>query len=127
MDKTTLVKEDILEGKKFIVYLENNNFKVNSALWLYISELNKWKLVIASEYLKTHSIKDAYNFIQNGLKNANVSYIELDNISIVNVDDDLIKLLKFAVQTGNTISEIRFTQNVINGILIEDALIYKIN
>lgn len=126
MDKTILVKDDILEGRMLIEHLDRTDFKVNSALWFYISYSSKWKLVLATDYLKEHSLKEAYNFIQEELNKIKSANISLDNISLAKADDDLIKLLKAAIGTGPGISEIRFTRNVINGIMIEDALIYRI-
>jgi len=126
MDKTILVKDDILEGRMLIEHLDRTDFKVNSALWFYISDSSKWKLVLATDYLKEHSLKEAYNFIQEELNKIKSANISLDNISLAKADDDLIKLLKAAIGTGPGISEIRFTRNVINGIMIEDALIYRI-
>jgi hypothetical protein len=128
MDKTTLVKDDIIEGRKLIEHLDKTDFKVNSALWFYVSDSNKWKLVLSSEYSKNHSLKDAYNFIQKELTEINPVNLELGNISIVNADDDLIKLLRHMITTGDKdISDIRFSRNVINGVMIEDALIYRIS
>lgn len=127
MDKTTLVKDDVSEGRKLIEYLDKTDFKVNSALWFYIPDSNKWKLILASDYPKKRSLKDAYNFIQEALKKADTKDIALDNISIIKDDDDLIKLLRLALPVGHNMHEIRFTRNVVNGIMIEDALVYRIN
>jgi hypothetical protein len=51
--------------------------------------------------------------------------VKLRNIFLVNPKHKLIRLMKIVVGTGKTISGIRFTQNVINNILIEDAYIYR--
>lgn len=126
MDKTTLVKDDISEGRKLIEYLDKTDFKVNSALWFYIPDSNKWQLILASDYPKKHSLKDTYNFLQEALKKAETKDIALDNISIIKGDDDLIKLLKLALPVGYNIPEIRFTRNVVDGIMIEDALVYRL-
>ena len=127
MDKTTLVKDDIDEGQKLVQHLDKTHFEVNSALWFYATDLKEWRLVLASDYLKGHSLKDAYNYIQEELKNINAVNIALDNISIISNDDDLIKLLSHMIATGDKdISDIRLSRNVINGVMIEDALIYRI-
>lgn len=127
VDKTTLVKDDISEGKKLIKCLDDTDFKVNSALWFYDSDLNEWRLVLASEYLNKHGLKGAYSFVQNELEKISLTDIALNNIAIVNSNDELIKLMRVMIRTGDKdISDIRFRQNVINGKMIEDALIYRI-
>jgi hypothetical protein len=125
MDKATLVKDDISEGKKLIQHLGNTEFKVNSALWFYATDLNEWRLILASEYLKTHGLKEAYSFIQNELEKLDLTNISLNNIAIIGVNDQLIDLLRRGIGTGDK-GEMRFTRNVINGVMIEDALIYKL-
>jgi hypothetical protein len=54
------------------------------------------------------------------------SKIPLKDITILDSNDSLITLLRLAIKTGDGISGIRFSQNVINGTLIEDAYIYRI-
>jgi hypothetical protein len=47
-------------------------------------------------------------------------------MSLVKREDFIVTLLKKALKTDPGISRIRFTGNVINGTLIEDALIYRL-
>jgi hypothetical protein len=50
----------------------------------------------------------------------------VDDDGKVKKDDELVKLLRVLIRTGpDNLNEIRFTENVINGVLIEDALIYR--
>lgn len=128
MDKTILVNDDISEGKVLIERLDKTYFKVNSALWFYDTELQEWRFYLASDYLKEHTLQEAYRFIQDELKAINAIRISSDNISIVDSDDDLIKLIGYMMRTGEKdISDMRFSRNVINGVMVEDAVIYRIN
>ncbi len=128
MVKETLVDRDISDGKKLINVLDQSDFKVRSAFWLYMSELGEWSLFLASDYVNKYGQKKAYEFIQNELlKVAPSIVIPLSSINAVKVDDDMVNLLKVLIKTGpNDLNEIRFTQNVINGVMIEDAFIYRI-
>lgn len=127
MDKTTLVKDDISEGKKLIKNLDSTGFKVNSALWFFATDLNEWRFVLASDYLNKHGLKEAYSFIRKELEEISLTNISLNNIAIVGNNDELIKLLRHEIKTDDRdILEIRFTRNVINGTMIEDTVIYRI-
>lgn len=127
MDKTILVKDDILEGKKLIQHLETTNFQVNSALWFYNSELGMWRLILASEYLDRHGPKEAYAFVQKELEKVSPIDISLNNITIVGANDELINLLRRVVETGDKdIMEMRLVGNAIDGVMVEDVLIYRI-
>lgn len=128
MVKETLVDRDISDGKILIKNLEKSGFKVRSAFWLYVSELGEWSLFLASDYVDEYGQKKAYEFIQNELSKASSPIsIYLSSINAVKVNDDMVNLLKVLIKTGpNDLNEMRFTQNVINGVMIEDAFIYRI-
>jgi hypothetical protein len=53
---------------------------------------------------------------------------DLDSIGLMEPDNPLIGLLALAIRTsGNDVSGIRFTNNVINGQLVPDAYIYRLS
>lgn len=127
MDKTSLVEENKINGKKLIESLDRTKFKVKASLWFYLVDSNEWRLIIASPFVDKHSMKDAYSFVREELIELSIhSDLGLKDISIVSPKHKLINLLKGAIQTGSEeISGIRFTSNVINSVLIDDAYIYR--
>lgn len=127
MVKTALVEKDIEEGKRLIEELDKTNFRVQAALWFYLADSDEWRLLIASSFVEKEGPRKSYNFIQTVLaKISPPSEISLKDISVLSPSHDLIKLIKLAIRTGPCISGIRFTRNVINNTLIEDAYIYRI-
>lgn len=126
MDKALLVEKSIDEGKRLIETLDKTEFQVAAALWFYVADSDEWRLVIASPFVDTNGPKAAYSFIQPILAQLEASEISLRNTSVVSPKHQLINLLRIAVGTGPGISGIRFTQNIINNTLIEDAYIYRI-
>lgn len=127
MVKETLVEKDISDGKKLILRLDNSEFKVASAFWLYTSESETWFLYLASNYVDDHNKKRAYEFIQKELLKFDPAIgIPLSSINPVKVNNTYAQMLKTVIFTGPyTLNEIRFTDVVINGVMIEDALIYR--
>lgn len=136
MGKDELVNKQIGAGGLLIETLDQSEFKVSAAMWFYMPENSEWRLMIASPYVDKNGPKKSYEFIQTILDElpSNVradlysplsDYLSLNNISVVGTNDELIKLIRMAIRTGQTISQIRFTKNVINNVLIEDALIYR--
>ena len=128
MDKAILVDRDISDGKKLIKSLDKSEFKISSALWLYTSELDEWKLILASSYVDIHGQKEAYKIIQQKLHKIKPPFgISLSSIKVVGANYWLIQLLRMIITTSPTdISEMRFTRIVINGTMIEDALLYRV-
>lgn len=126
MDKTILVELDIKEGKRIIEKLDTSDFNVNSALWMFFSDVNEWRLILSSDYFDKFGPKKAYSYIQKQIESIEPKVeISLSNISIIGANNELIKLLRFAIVTGSGIQGIRFTKNVINNVMIEDAYIYR--
>lgn len=126
MDKTVLVDTDIKDGERLIKALDESQFEVRAAMWFYMIDSDEWLLLIASPYVEENGPKKSYNFIQKELaKLTPPSEISLKNISVLSPNHDLISLLRIAIRTGPGISGIRFTRNVVNNRLIEDAYIYR--
>jgi hypothetical protein len=127
MDKTTLVEKSINEGKRLIESLDKAGLIINAAMWFYLSDTSEWRLFLASPLVDKDGPKKAYSSIQAILESLSPpSEISLKEISVVSPSHQIIRLLKIAIHTGPGISGIRFTQNVINNTLIEDAYIYRI-
>ena len=126
MDKAALVEELIKDGEKLIKALDEAVFEVTAGMWFYSSDIDEWRLIIASPLVDKLGHKKAYNSIQKEMDKIPQPFrIELRNISVVSHQDPLIKLMSLALSTGPGIAGIRFTQNVINNVLIEDAYIYR--
>ncbi len=134
MDKIALVNEDILAGRYLINALDNSEFEVRAAMWFYRQEDNDWRFIIASPYVDKNGPKKSYQLIQdkldkflNGtlatqLEEPFYCYLSLDEISAVGLHDNLIKLMRSSIKTE---IPIKFTRNVINNVLIDDAYIYR--
>lgn len=126
MDKTALEEKDIEEGKKLIAALDKQGLEIDAAMWFYSSDADGWRLLIASPLLERKGPKEAYTLMQSVLRRLSPPpRISLKDISVVSPSHPVIKLLRMAIRTGPGISGIRFTRNVINSTLIEDAYIYR--
>jgi len=125
--KHTLSDEMISAGAELTRRLDAARFTVSAALWLYDSDAG-WRFVIGSPEVRTRGPRWAYKQVQSVISKIpeQQSKIPLKDITIVDSSDPLIALLRVAIKTGDGISGIRFSQNVINGTVIEDAYIYRI-
>lgn len=128
MVDATLVDAQIDDGEDIIRQLDSDRFGVDSALWFFDTDKEKWMFLIATQLVNTIGPKEAYARIKESLDNLDkpLSSPTLD-ITLIKPDVDLLQILKSAVKVGPGISRMRFTGNVINGKLIEDALIYRLS
>jgi hypothetical protein len=126
MDKPTLVEADLEVGKALLSNLDKSRIKVEAAFWFYLSESNEWRLIFALPSVDKIGPQAAYEKLQSQLQKLEPKYnLALQNISIVSPKDNLVMLLKKAIQTGPGTSGIRFTRNTINNVFVEDAYIYR--
>lgn len=124
MDKATLVEKDIEAGKQLIESLDMKNFPVRAALWLYLSSADQWRLIIASPMVDEKGSRWAYDIIRDAVKERRLE-LSLDNIVAASINDSIIQILRRAIKVEG-LSGVRFTRNVIDNYLIEDAYIYRL-
>ena len=127
MVANSLTEQLINGGKSLIEELDASGIQVDGALWFYFSEEGFWKLLLSFPDIEKLGPKSSYAKIQKAIsKLKNDDRISLDDVALVKPNAPIVHLLKLAVRTGPGISGIRFSNNVINGQLIEDAYIYRL-
>jgi len=124
MGKETLVKEDIEMGKELVRTLDKNGLEITSAFWLYLQDMDDWRLMLATILADTEGPIKVYTRILRILQDRNLPF---DSISVISPNDSINKLLTSFTRTGYNLCDIRFTKNTINGVLIDDAYIYRLN
>ena len=128
MDKKTLVDVNIIDGKLILERLDASKIDVKSAFWFFMSNINEWRLMLATPIVDKQGPKNTYTKVQKELETLNDHIkIPLESISVISPNDPLNQLLSIGLKTGPGIFDIRFTANVINGVFIEDVYIYRLN
>jgi hypothetical protein len=127
MVATTLDEGLISGGERLLKQLDAAGVQVDAALWFYFADKETWKLMLSLPSFAEQGSKAAYKEIQKALPKVGQDLpFSLADVSVTTPDAPLIHLLRLAVRTGPGISHIRFSRNVINGQLIEDAFIYRL-
>lgn len=123
-----LTPEMIRSGETLVAALDKLNLLVRGAFWLLLPDQRTWRLVIASPEVRLVGPKVVYRKIRSALEKlpAGSANLGTKDISVVDEKTPIFLFLRSAVSTGPGISGIRFSQNVINGQLIEDAYIYRL-
>ena len=127
MDKTILVGFDVEEGEKLLNKLDQTGLEITSAFWCYMDEYERYRLVIATPSFDKYGIRKTYEKIQKVLRSNEDIDLSLETVLVLSPNDRLNKAMRTKFSTGPGISGIRLTGNVIDGIYIEDAYIYRIN
>jgi hypothetical protein len=127
---TELLSEQMISaGERLIDILDNFSCQVKAAFWMFSPEEKTWKLLLASPLVKQEGPRKYYKRIVDANKalESGGGIISLNDITVSDIDRQLIQLLQSTVPTDDSISNIRFSKNTINGVFIDDVHIYRMN
>ncbi len=134
MAQDGVVKEPLTEamiraGAELTRKLDERGWPVIASLWLYRSEANRWRLVLASPLVAADGRRKSYEIVQAALEAmpAAEGIMSLSDVSVTEPMDPLIALLCAAARTETMVEGLRFTRTVINRRFIEDAYIYRMS
>lgn len=116
----------IQAGEALLRGLDAADVPVPAAFWLRRSEDVGWRLVIASPAVDTLGQKAVYRQLADRVTELRRPDLSMSYVVAVSPADPTVALLRSAVRTEPGISAIRFTGNVINGVFIPDAHIYRL-
>ena len=102
---------------------------MTAAVWLLMDEEVGWRLVIASPEVTRVGGREFYGTIYDHWRPMDDPDLSFSVIAVVPPDDPTVARLRRVLQgvVGPGLSELRFTGNVIDGVLIPDALIYRVS
>lgn len=133
MAENSVVKEQLTDamveaGAELTSKLDDVGLPITAALWLFMPEVNEWRLLFASAEVATKGPRNVYQKIRSAIDQLKdkAAAAPLSVIGLMDPDSDLVRLLRAAVPTGAGVQRIRFSKNVINGHYIDDALIYRV-
>jgi hypothetical protein len=128
MVATTLTKEMIESGANLVSKLDQRGVQPDAAFWFFFPDIQQWRLVLAEVKLGDEGPRGIYRKIQNVLSQFKEEFnnLSLDSVTLAKPDAPIVALLRGAIRTGPAMSGIRFTNNVIDGVVVEDAYIYRL-
>jgi hypothetical protein len=131
MAEETLVKEMLTDemkkaGAELTRKLDEAKWPVTASFWYFVSDDNQWKLIVASPKLESEGPRQSYEAISNAGSTLREYFGGLEFISVVTPKNDVVRTLALALNTGPTITGIRFSKNMIDGHYIDDAYVYRV-
>lgn len=126
MARAAVVDPDIEGGRRLIEALDAAGFPVSSAFWFFDPSPEDWRLVISTPMVDTKGPLKAYEAIDPVLQNLGPVEFRLIDIVAVGAKDRWVTPLRAAIHTGPGITGMRIRRNVLNGLQVEDAYIYRL-
>jgi hypothetical protein len=114
-------------GAELTAKLDERGLGVTAALWLFVPDLNEWRLLFATPEVGSKGPREVYDKIRQAIPELGekASAVPLSVIALMDPNAELLRIIRIGIQTGPGVSRIRFSKNVVNGHFIDDALIYR--
>ena len=126
MAAAVLVDADVEMGRELLRILDEIEFPVTAAAWIFFPDIEEWRLVIrtpkAEKNLQQALLELAVSLDQRGDLRKR---LDLSRVKLVPPKDKMLAAMGRVVRVDGN-STIRFTRNLIDGVLIDDALIYRL-
>lgn len=107
--------------------LDRMALPVKAAFWWLTPESGDWLLIIGTPAVDRLGPRRVYLVIEQALRELrNPDDLQLQDVSVVSDRYPLVMLLRSALETGRGIVGIRFRNNVISGVPVEDTYIYRL-
>ena len=125
MAEATLVEADVEASRALVDFLEAHGFPLKAALWVYQSDAERWRFMLCPREQR----QDISTFYRGFAKAINAAgsprtLLGLDRVDIIQDTSPLVDRLGKVLRVDNG-GSVRLTNNVINGVFLEDALILK--
>jgi hypothetical protein len=126
MATTALVSTDVEMGGELLKVLDEAAFPVTAAAWIYFPDIDAWRLVIRTPKAE-RDLQGALRELAAAMdaKGDLRARLDLSRVKLVPPKDKILAAMGSAVRVDG-ISNVRFSRNVINGVVIDDALIYRL-
>lgn len=121
-----LSDKQIADGKRFIQALDEAGVVSSAALWFWSAPAKTWHYVLASPLVEPNQDMPVKIAAVLALMPPDFA-VNRDNLKLYPPQAELVRNLQNMIQTGPGVSAIRMTGNVINGVRIEDAYVYRLN
>lgn len=126
--KTTLVDKQVEEGKTLLKKLDEKNFNIKAAFWIFDQS---WKFALASSSHELDVNKNplnAYKALAEVLQTiSNLSMLSISDIVLMSLNDPLIKNISSVIKTDSGISDMIFANSMLNNTYIEGMHLFRMN
>ena len=128
MVETILTDKMTESGAQLVRRLEESKMEFDAAFWLYSSDWEAWKLVIAHPELGELGPRKIYRRIHKVMMKFQdeITGLALENVTLFMPGNPIVSAIRRAVRISPDVSGTRLTNTGINGTLIEGAYIYRV-
>src|ERR1700730_7488633 len=124
--KAPLVTIDLAKGTEWLKGLDDSGLGVLVALWVYLSEYEDWRFVLASRHLDALKGTKAYGAVHDAFERAGFSLEETPSLLILPMKDPFIRELRRTYGKARIVERRRLGGQLFGDRFIEDGIAYRI-
>lgn len=123
--RNILTEKMIEAGATLLRRLDQVGFPVHDAFWMYVPQLNVWRLMISSLRVKLDGPTKVYRKIQSVTARMPEPKVSIEDITVIDVESPPVSYIRgmFAVEGEGPF---RIQSIVINNFYVEDAYFYRL-
>jgi len=131
MDQAVLVNQQFPdemynEGQSFLSSIDKQGVRVIDALWRKSKDQSQWSFYITVRDFNKLGPLYFFTRIQKIFKKEVFKHIRTSNIQIAPEENPYIRMISSIITTNGSVSRIEFFTNYLNGMEMDDLVIYKI-
>ncbi len=121
-----MLTTDLAIGSELLQALDNSALSITVALWLYTTEYDDWRFVLASRRLDAARLAEAYGLVHDALTAAGISLERTPALLILKISDPFIRALRRIFAKVRNVEGMRLGGQLIGDRFVEDALVYRV-
>ena len=125
MVEDALVAEDLDAASRLVDLLDAQSLTVRGAMWLYESDNERWRFKVCFQEARENVMSFYRDMARIVNAHPDVDVLPLDRVSVVSFDTSIFSKLKGMINLVGK-SRVRMTHSRINGVYMEDAMIYRL-
>ena len=124
MDQSTLVGDQVYDGRRFVERFAADGNSVQAAFWVKTAEEGMWSLYVATELIDLAGPAAAYRAVHASLQKLGESGISSSEITVVSPNDPVAKDVLAVMAHHPGWSASRFVGNTLGSMAVEQTYIY---
>lgn len=126
MDKTALVVTDFATGIRMLEILDQSGLKISLAMWLWTSEYEDWRFVLASPLLDGVEPSKAYGLVHDALEQDGLPLEHTPPLLIFRMSDPFVRTLRRIFGKAKSVEGMRLGGQMIGDRFVDDAIVYRV-
>jgi hypothetical protein len=114
-------------GRRLLRHLDTAGTVFDTAFWLLDEDVDEWRLIMASQAVRTDGPKILYHKVNQALSALDLTGIlSIDMVSIVNDQFPLVERLIGVLGTASSVDGLRLDNATVDGMRLPGCLLYRL-